>query len=344
MTVKVAQVLAGRAQGGAELFYDRLVKALHERVPQIAIVRPEGQRAEQLEAAGVATYRFRFGSRWLDWNTRLGVSRVLREQGADLAITWMSRASQLTRPGVCPIAARLGGYYPMRNFRHCNRFIPITRHLATHIESAGVPKDRIHVIGNFIDESKADPVDKALYDTPEHAPLVFTCGRLHVNKGFDVFLHAMAALPSVHAWIAGDGPLDGELRGLCTRLDLDDRVRFLGWQTSVNAFLATADVFVCPSRHEPHGNIVLEAWAHDCPILAADTHGPKELIDHGTTGWLCANEDSRDMANGIAKLLNDQPLAKALAQAGAADYDARFASRHILDQYEEFIDIAVRNP
>ena len=344
VTVKVGQILAGRAHGGAELFYDRLVPALHERVPQFAIVRPEGTRAEALAAAGVPTYPFRFGSRHLDWRTRFGIARTLRRESADLAITWMSRASQLTRPGVCPVAARLGGFYPMRNFRHCRRFIPITEGLARHVEAAGVPRDRIHVIGNFADETDAEPVARRTFDTPTDAPLLFACGRLHANKGFDVFLHAMTRVPGAYAWIAGDGPLEASLRALCTRLGLDERVRFLGWRAPVNAFLRTADAFVCPSRHEPHGNIVLEAWAHGCPIVATDTHGPAELIEHRRTGWLCANEDADEMARGISQVLGDRTLAAELAEAGRARYLERFSSAHILDRYEEFIDVAVREP
>ena len=344
MTVKVGQILAGRAHGGAELFYDRLVPALHERLTQFAIVRPEGTRADSLAAAGITTYPFRFGSHHLDWRTRFGIARTLRREGADLAITWMSRASQLTRPGVCPVAARLGGFYPMRNFRHCQRFIPITEGLARHVETAGVPRDRIHIIGNFVDETAAEPLDRGAFDTPTDAPLLFTCGRLHANKGFDVLLHAMTRVPDVYAWIAGDGPLEASLRALCTRLGLDGRVRFLGWRSPVNAFLRTADAFVCPSRHEPHGNIVLEAWAHGCPIVATDTHGPAELIEHGRTGWLCANEDADDMARGIARLLDDREMRTELAEAARARYAERFSSARILDRYEEFIDIAVRNP
>lgn len=344
MTVKVGQILAGRAHGGAELFYDRLVPALHRRVPQVAIVRPEGERAESLAAAGVPTYPFRFGPRHLDWRTRFGIARTLRREGADLAITWMSRASQLTRPGICPVAARLGGFYSMRNFRHCRRFIPITEGLARHVAAAGVPRDRIHVIGNFVDETDAEPLDRGAFDTPPDAPLLFTCGRLHANKGFDVLLHAMTRVPGAYAWIAGDGPLEASLRALCTRLGLDGRVRFLGWRSPVNAFLRTADAFVCPSRHEPHGNIVLEAWAHGCPIVATDTHGPAELIEHGGTGWLCANEDADEMAKGIREVLADRALAGDLAEAAGARYRERFSSAHILDRYEEFIDVAVREP
>ena len=342
MAVKVAQVLAGRAHGGAELFFDRLVPALHERIPQLAIVRPEGQRAEQLEAADVPTRRYRFGPPALDWRTRLGIRRALRQEGAGLAITWMSRASQLTRPGVCPIAARLGGYYAMRNFRHCDHFIPITQRLASYIEAAGVPRRRIHVIGNFVDEAPAEPVPRSRHDTPDDAPLVLSCGRLHPNKGFDVLLHALAAVPKAWAWIAGEGPLRDDLRRLCQRLGLDGRVRFLGWRTDVAALLRTADLFVCPSRHEPHGNIVLEAWAHGCPLLATATDGPQELATHAKTAWLCRNEDADDMARGMRTLLESRGMAEDLAAAGAQRYAAAFSRERILDGYEALVGAAAR--
>lgn len=343
MAVKVVQVLAGRAQGGAELFYERLVIGLDAFVPQVAVVRPEGDRVEKLERAGVPTYRARFAARWIDRVTARRIKQVMKVHDAPLAITWMSRATQHTRPGPYQIAARLGGFYPMRNFRHCDHFIAITQGIADHIAGSGVARDRIHVIGNFIDETNVPPVPRAAHGTPEDVPLVFTCGRLHVNKGFDVFLNALAALPRVHAWIAGDGPLRDELQSQATRLGLADRVTFLGWQSSVNGYLQTADIFVCPSRHEPHGSIVLEAWAHRCPILATDTHGPRELIEPDVTGVLCKNENAASMAAGMRRMLNDEVLLENLAGAAAEDYQRRFASAHILARYREFITTVLKS-
>src|SRR3546814_2771750 len=66
----------------------------------------------------------------------------------------------------------------------------------------------------------------------------------------------------VWLWLAGEGPRRRALMQQAARLGLGDRVRFLGWRDDVAALLRAADVFLCPSRHEPLGNVVIEAWAH----------------------------------------------------------------------------------
>ena len=55
----------------------------------------------------------------------------------------------------------------------------------------------------------------------------------------------------------------------------------LGWRGDVPALLAAADLLVCPSRHEPLGNVVIEAWAPRTPVVAARSQGPGALIEDG---------------------------------------------------------------
>ena len=226
-----------------------------------------------------------------------------------LAITWMSRASQLTSAGTCPIAARLGGFYPMRNFRHCRHFIPITE------GPRGARRGRRRAARAHPRHRQLHRRDARESGRPRNPGTRRPTPRC--SSPADVCMRTRASTCSCTRWrpcrmrtpgSPATGPLDASLRALCTRLGLDARVRFLGWQAPVNPFLRTADAFVCPSRHEPHGNIVLEAWAHGCPIVATDTHGPAELIEHGRTGWLVTNEDADDMARGIARVLDDPPF------------------------------------
>src|SRR5262249_59953116 len=85
--------------------------------------------------------------------------------------------------------------------------------------------------------------------------------RLHEKKGLDVLLDALVELPQCMAWIAGDGPLEADLKARAARLGVKDRVRFLGWRMDRGALLAAADICVLPSRWEPFGTVMLEAWA-----------------------------------------------------------------------------------
>ena len=72
---------------------------------------------------------------------------------------------------------------------------------------------------------------------------------------------------------------------MANNLKVSDRVRFLGWRLDTPNLLATADALICPSRHEPLGNVILEAWAQERPVIAAASDGPKELIQNGKNGF-----------------------------------------------------------
>src|SRR5260370_1308960 len=106
------------------------------------------------------------------------------------------------------------------------------------------------------------------------------------TEGFDLLLEALAAPREVALWIAGDGPLRPRLERLATRLGISGRVRFLGWREDVPRLLAAADLLVCPSLHEPLGNVVIEAWSAGLPVVATASDGPAGLIQDGESGIL----------------------------------------------------------
>ena len=104
------------------------------------------------------------------------------------------------------------------------------------------------------------------------------------------------------------------------------------------ALIRAADVFVCPSRHEPLGNVILEAWAHEKPVVAASSTGPAALIDDRATGLLVPVDNAQDLARAIKRILDSPALAGDLAAAGHAAYHAKFTENAVVAQYQEFFD------
>ncbi|MFV0277825.1 MAG: glycosyltransferase, partial [Parahaliea sp.] len=267
--ITVVQALAGASYGGAENFYTRLVCALarDERLAQHAFTRHNPGREAQLAAAGVPVQTFRFGGR-LSLAGHWCYRRALRQLAPEVVLTYMNRASQSTPAGAYQLVCRLGHYYDLKYYRHADHWIGITRGLCDHLVRGGMPAQRVHRIPNFADETEPEPVSRASLATPEDVPLLLTAGRCHRNKAFDILLEAMAQVPDAWLWVAGDGPERAALERLAQELGLGERVRFLGWRDDVDALMRSADLFVCPSRHEGLGSIVLEAWYHGCPIIA----------------------------------------------------------------------------
>ena len=124
-------------------------------------------------------------------------------------------------------------------------------------------------------------------------PMALALGRLHPNKGFALLLAALAKTREVRLAIAGDGPLRGPLERLAADLGIAERVSFLGWREDVPELLANADLLVCPSLHEPLGNVVIEAWSAGLPVVATASDGPAALIEDESVGFWCRFRISR---------------------------------------------------
>jgi glycosyltransferase involved in cell wall biosynthesis len=108
--------------------------------------------------------------------------------------------------------------------------------------------------------------------------LIGAVGRLAHSKGFDVLIEAFerAALPAAHLAIVGDGRERGRL-GRMARM-AGPGVSLAGFRTDVKDYYQAFDLFVCPSRREPLGRVVLEALDAGVPIVATATDGPSELL------------------------------------------------------------------
>jgi glycosyltransferase involved in cell wall biosynthesis len=331
-----AQVMAGAPVGGAEVFFERLCAALHRAgEPVLPVIRRDAARVGRLEAAGLAPVQARFGGA-LDVLTGPMLGRLLRARAPAVVVAWMGRAAAMTPQGRWTLVGRLGGYYDLRRFRRCAHLVGNTRHIVEWMVAQGVPAGRAHYLPNFVpDLLGVAPAARAALGVPDRAPLVLGLGRLHVVKGFDVLIRALAALPEVHAVIAGEGEERGALTRLADACGVGGRVHLPGWRGDGGALLAACDVLVCPSRHEPLGNVVLEGWSAGRPVVAAASVGPAALIRDGEDGVLTPVDDWRAMAAGIARCLEDG--AAGLGAAGRARYAVEFGEAAVVGRWREFL-------
>ncbi len=340
--LRLLQAIAGGEHGGAEAFFVRLAVALKRAgVEQHILVRRGRPWIADLRAAGLKPVELPFGG-WADITTRRAFARQISAFQPHVVLTWMNRASRHCPDNVTghnfTHAARLGGYYDLKYYRSCDHLIGNTEDLQHYIEKQGWPAERAHYIANFVSADPAQALARAEFATPDNVPLILALGRLHTNKAFDILLKAMTDLPEAFAWIAGEGPLKEELQAQTRKLGVDGRLRFLGWRDDIAALLAAADVFVCPSRIEPLGNVVIEAWAHGTPVVAATATGPESLITPGETGLLVPLEDAAALATSIRTLVDNPALAQRLAEAGRQAYKDKFTEAAIVGRYLEFFE------
>ena len=338
--MRIAQVMAGAPSGGAELFFERLSIALHQAGETVLpVIRTEPARAARLREAGLAPESLAFGGR-LDVMTRPRLGRLLRAFAPDVAVSWMSRATWHMPRGKFVHVARLGGYYPMKYYRHADHLVGNTEGIVAWLRANGWPAERTHHLPNFVTDFAATAPAEAF---AHGEPALLALGRLHRDKAFDVLIRALAFVPRARLVIAGSGPEGEALAAIARAEGVAGRVHFVGWRQDVGALLKAADVFICSSRVEPLGNVVLEAWSAGCAVVAADADGPRELIRPGIDGLVCPREDAAALAEAIRSVLDDVTLARRMAAAGRARFAAEFAAGPVLAQWRRFLaDVAAR--
>jgi glycosyltransferase involved in cell wall biosynthesis len=244
--------------------------------------------------------------------------------------------------------ARLGGYYKIDGYyRHAHAWVGNTRDICDYLVKEGLPFERVFHIGNFVPVPRAVSTDelRALrhrLKLPDDAFVVFALGRMVVKKGFADLLEAFARLePTVGVrplvlLIAGDGGERRALADAAQRLGITDRVHWAGWQNDTTPFFALGDVFVCPSRHEPLGNVILEAWQHRLPVLSTRNEGARELVSEGDNALLAPLNDPAGLADALRRMLAMSPAERErLAASGHATVQREHSEQSVVAAYLE---------
>jgi glycosyltransferase involved in cell wall biosynthesis len=151
--------------------------------------------------------------------------------------------------------------------------------------------------------------------------LLLTVSRLAPEKNVEFLAGLIGRLPEASLAIVGDGPHRVELERTFTGTD----TRFVGYLKgeSLAAAYASADAFVYASETETMGNVVLEAMAAGCPVVAPAAGGIPSLVADGSTGLLYAPRDLDAAVDATGRLLSDSPLWKAIAGRARQDAEGR---------------------
>ncbi|MEM8613193.1 MAG: glycosyltransferase [Cyanobacteria bacterium P01_H01_bin.105] len=256
----------------------------------------------------------------------------------------------------CPLVYHLHDIVSADHFSAINRRIIITfanraalviansqASRQAFIQSGG-RADRTHIVYNgFHLETYANDVDYrdsllneiAFTPTdPSKSTPQFIVGhfsRLSLWKGQHVLIEALRYCPeTVTAVLVGDA-LFGEqdyvqqLHRQIQSLNLDHRVKFLGFRSDIPDLMAACDLVTHTSTApEPFGRVIVESMLSGTPVVAAAAGGAVELIEHGHTGWLTPPGDAQKLAEIITACQSQPRRSKALAQAAQSQANHRF--------------------
>ena len=245
-----------------------------------------------------------------------------------------SGASTRTRP----IYDRVVQALESRVFAGTPRIVAIARRGKREIERLyGVDPARISVIYNGVDLTRFHPKHAASHGTEarieaglgrDDQVLLFV-GSGYGRKGLATAIEALPRLPAARLVVIGRDD-ETRYRRLAARLQVSDRIRWLGLRQDLERWYAAADVLVLPTRYEPFGNVHLEALASGLAVVTTTAAGGSELIEEGKNGAVIEPGDASALVSAVTGLLGE-------SRAGLAEAARRTAEPFTYQrQAEEF--------
>ena len=201
------------------------------------------------------------------------------------------------------------------------RVICCSEYMISHVKWAfGLPSNKLVMVPNGVNTLCYNDIDGDLKDfrskfaLPEEKIVLFV-GRLVYEKGIHVLVNAAPKiLEKVNAKfiIVGSGYMKEQLLNIVRSMRLEHKVLFEGFldEQTLLKLQKCADVSVVPSLFEPFGIVALEAMAAKSPVVASDTGGLSEIIEHDVTGVKVYPNNPDSLAWGITKVLLDDNYRK----------------------------------
>jgi glycosyltransferase involved in cell wall biosynthesis len=344
----------GQRLGGAEAMLQTVLDGAAESEHELELVFFEpGPWPAELSDAGfrvtvLPAGRLREAHRWAMTVVRL--ARLLRRRQPDVILNWAAKTQLYGAP-----AAMLTGMG--ERVVWWQQLIPTGHWLdryATALPAAAVgcysqaaaraqaglfPSRPTFVVAPGALPPSSEPERASLKLTPG-ATAIGLVGRLQPWKGQDRLLRAQALLRerghSVHTIIVG-GAAYGfsaeyaeSLRPLVERLGLEDAVTLTGQVPDAGPYIERMDILLNASDPEPFGIVLLEGMARGVAVVAVDSGGPAEFIEHGQTGVLAPSGEPGALADALESLLISPQKRRAIARAGRERF------------LRDFTDVALR--
>lgn len=175
---------------------------------------------------------------------------------------------------------------------------------------------------------------------------IIACGRIEPQKGYDKLIQAFAIVAEQHpSWdvdIYGQGKPGSnypqELQELVTKLNLSERVRFMGYQKDLNTALKDHSIFCLSSAFEGFPNVLSEAMAMGCACVSFDiVTGPREIIVDGLDGMIVDDQDINALAEGLDLLMANEDVRYKFG-LHAIENIKRFSKDRVVDKWEQVLE------
>lgn len=206
------------------------------------------------------------------------------------------------------------------------RVAAISRFVKQQLIEVGVPESKISLVYNGIDTERYFPDPSAkqrLIEKFSVRPTELTLAILSYlkpHKNIDIVIQACAQLVkrgvSFRLFVVGEGPMRNALEALCRKMDVADRIHWLGHISDPVPILQACDIFLMVSKGEGFGLALAEAMACGAACVAARSGALSEIVEDGESGLLVAPSDAAALADAVEKLAKDERLRSQMAGRG----------------------------
>jgi len=187
----------------------------------------------------------------------------------------------------------------------------------------------VHILYNMIDNEKFIPKEKTTSPFPDESKIIVGVGRLVTQKNFDLLIKAFAlcspSLSSTRLAIIGSGPEKNNLKNLARKLNIADKVNFLGYREDVPRILPFTHLIVMPSEYEGFGIAFLEAMYCGVPGILSKNTPIREIAEECS---LVTDTTPEDISQKIIKFLTDEKFYNQCSQKAR-----EIATQHTVENY-----------
>jgi glycosyltransferase involved in cell wall biosynthesis len=332
--VNILEVIGNSSIGGMENYIKNFIAHLPPDQFRVTCICPyESAFTTSLRELGVEDVFITPVADDPAWRSIQLTAEVARLHRVDVLHAHMPKAHVLAGLAGClihkPVVATIHGMNVTSHELGIKR--AVGSHLITNCQEAytqalamGVPADEVAIVRNGVDTTLFTPgrdgeeLRKAI-NVPQGTPLVGFVGRLEHEKGPDLFLRAAEYVhhlrSDVHFVIIGDGSMRNKLDAMCSQMDLEQRVHFVGWWENTFDIYPALNVLVHTSRSDGTSLVLLEAMACGCPTIGLAVGGVPEIIENDCTGLIAGAGDWEAVGIKTVQLL-EQP--ERLERMGAA--------------------------
>lgn len=323
--------------GGAETQVVRLATELKARgwkVSVVCLVKPTAYLS-QLEQEHIEVHSLDMQRGVPDFRAIFRLASVIREFRPDVVHCHMFHANILGRVArlFCRMPLLISTAHNLRETSekggptwHKELLYRVTDPLADmttiicnaaferYVQVGAVPQNKLAMIPNGVDtqvfsgsEERRQKARCALGIGSEFVWLAV--GRLVKQKDYPTLFRALETMgrKGLRVLIAGDGPLEQELREACGKRGLGESVRFCGAREDILDLYHAADAFVMSSEFEGLSAALLEAASAGLPAVVTDVGGNAEVVAHDVTGYVVPPGDSGQLAAAMQRLMEASP-------------------------------------